>query len=135
MEWYRKAALQGEVEAMMKLGDLYFHQNKYAEIVRWHGLAATNGEPAAATKLGGLYRVNRPDHPQNHMEAARWYRLAAEKNEADAQYQLGCLLLDGQDPPHNPTEAEDWLKSRRRMVTARLPCAWPACMIYLPRPC
>jgi TPR repeat protein len=110
MEWYRKAALQGEVEAMMKLGELYFHQNDYAEIVRWYGLAVTNGEAAAAVKLGDLYRVNRPDHPQNHPEAARWYRIAAEKDDAEAQYQLGCLLLDGQDFPHNPTEAEDWLR-------------------------
>lgn len=110
MDWYRKAALQGVVEAMMKLGDLYFHQNAYDDILQWYGMAVTNGNMEAADKLGDLYWVNRPNHPENHVEAARWYRMAAEKDDGYAQYQLGCLLLDGKDIPHDPVEGEAWLK-------------------------
>ena len=110
IEWYHKAAMQGVVEAMVKLAERYYYQNAYDDVVTWYGMAVTNGNMEAANQLGDFYRVNRLNHPENHPEAARWYRIAAEKGDAYAQYQLGCLLLDGKDIPHDSVEGENWLK-------------------------
>lgn len=110
IDWYSKAATQGVVEAMMKVGDLYFHQNAYSEIVKWYGMAATNGNAEAARKLGDLYLYNRPEHPLDHKEALHWYQIAAEKDDPEAQYQVGCLLKEGKNIPHDAVGAETWLK-------------------------
>lgn len=111
-EWYEKAAAQGHSKAMLELADLYYYgklNRSYPDAVKWYVKAAGQGESEAVIKLGELYHDNHPGFPQNHAESARWYRIAAEKGDIGAQYQLGCLLLEGVNMPHDQVEAESWL--------------------------
>jgi TPR repeat protein len=112
-EWYQKAAKSGSVEAMLRLGELYYYgklDRNYAAAAKWFRAAADRGSDRAVMNLAELYRSNRPNFPQNHIESARWYRVAAEKGDPEAQFWLGTLLVEGVQIQHNEAEAEQWLR-------------------------
>lgn len=53
-EWYRKAALQGHLQAEENYGLALFQNGKHAEAVRWLERAAGRGEPRAQLVLGTM---------------------------------------------------------------------------------
>ena len=72
--WYRRAAEQGHVEALHKLGRMY-HQGRgvpqnFAEAVSWYRDAAEQGQPQALWYLGDMYREGL-GVPQDFVEAHR----------------------------------------------------------------
>ena len=89
---YRLAAEHGDVDAQMRLGDMYSQgrgvEQDDSEAVRWYRLAAEQGDAGAQDKLGDMYSYGR-GVTQNHVEALRWYRLAAEQGIVRAQNRLG----------------------------------------------
>jgi S1-C subfamily serine protease len=109
--WYRKAAEQGDIAAINKLGGMYewgrgVPQN-YAEAVKWYRKSADKDATWGYYKLGGMYYLGR-GVPQNYSEAARWYRKAAEQDDADAQLSLGVMYDNGQGVPQNYVQAHTW---------------------------
>jgi uncharacterized protein len=111
-EWYEKAAGQGHVESMFRLGELYFYgkiQRSYPEALKWFRRAAEAGHAIAALRLGEFYQVHHVGLPADLAEAERWFRIAALKGNSDAQYLLSELLrADGGSD--QVLEAERWLE-------------------------
>ena len=68
-EWYRQAASQGRIEAMVALGDLYFRGNGLpadeAQAVRWYGLASNKGSAKAKVYLAECYENGRGGLPRD----------------------------------------------------------------------
>ena len=84
--WYRKAAEQGHIEALHKLGRMY-HQGRgvpqdFAEAVAWYHQAAEHGQPQALWYLGDMYSEGL-GVLQDFVEAHRWYNLAASRLTGD----------------------------------------------------
>ncbi len=80
--WYKKAAREGNVEAMNKVGDMYANGQgvikDYEEAMVWYKKAAEKGNAEAMNNIGYMY-----EHGQGVVEdyekAMSWYKKAASK--------------------------------------------------------
>ena len=70
IQWFRRAAEQGEADAQFNLGRLY------------------------GSEVDGMYKNGRAA-PANDAEAFKWYRLAAEQGHTQAQVRLAQLFAKG----------------------------------------
>ena len=95
-----KQALDGDADAMFRMGDIYqygFPQLGipvyYQQAAEWYEKAANKGNIYAQTSLGILYSLGL-GVPKNYTKAAGWYKKAAEQGDASAMYNLaGCYRL------------------------------------------
>jgi hypothetical protein len=80
VKWYRKAAEQGDADALNNLGVMYDNgrgvPQDHAEAVKWYRKAAEQGFVSALNNLGVMYDLGK-GVPQDHAEAYIWYSLAA----------------------------------------------------------
>ena len=84
LEWFRKAADQGDADAQFNLGRIY-------------------------GKATGSYAKIRAA-PQDDMEAMRWYRRSAEQDYRRAQFNLAEMYAEGsRDVPHDDVQAYFWI--------------------------
>lgn len=81
MEWARRSADQGNLDAMFMIGSMYVF-----------------GDQIPGT-------VDDPD-----VEAAKWYFEAASRGHADAQYGLGLLFLAGKGVVQDQEQAFNWIR-------------------------
>lgn len=87
VEWFRKAAEHGNVDAQLKLGNCYYDglgilENK-TEAVNWYRKAAEEENAQAQFNLANCYD-NGYGVPINREEALKWFKKAADKGNADA---------------------------------------------------
>ncbi len=112
IQWYRRAAAQGDALAQFQLGVSYANgqgvKQSSEEAVRWYRRAAEQGDAVAQFNLGVRYD-NGQGVKQSYKEAARWYRRAAEQGHARAQSNLGVLYAGGQGVPTDVIRAYMWL--------------------------
>lgn len=81
LEWAKKSAAQGNVDAMYFLGTMLVFGDEAAKLV---------------------------DDPDR--EAAKWYFDAARQGHADAEYGLGLMFLAGKGVVQDQAEAEKWIR-------------------------
>ena len=107
IEWYRKAAQQGNTEAQNFLGRCYYNgtgvTQNYSEAAKWCRKAAQQGNVEAQNTLGNCHYVM-----QDYHEVVKWYRTAAEQGHAYAQYSLGICYYNGFGVEQNYEEARKW---------------------------
>jgi TPR repeat protein len=108
LDWYRKAAAQGDAEAEYSVGYLYYHGDgvaqDYVEALRWYRKAADQDYAWAQDTLGVAYFQGN-GVAQNYAEAVRWFRKAADQGDARGQYDLGLMYFDGKGVVQDRTEA------------------------------
>jgi TPR repeat protein len=96
VEWYQKAAAQGNAQAMFRLGEIY---------------------------LGGVTTPNDPDQrvAANVMEGVRWTFEAATNYHSEACHNMSLILQTGVGLNTNLVEAYAWLElyARSNAVAAR----------------
>jgi hypothetical protein len=89
---FRWAAEQGNAEAQINLGMLYYHglgvAIDYVEAATWFRKAAEQGRVHAQFRLGLMYGAGL-GVAIDYVEAATWLRKAAEQGHVDAQKALG----------------------------------------------
>ncbi len=82
LQWYRKAAEQGNVSAQSSLGIFYTTGRGVpqddAEAVGWWHKAAEQGHANAQYNLGFMYGTGK-GVPQDYVQAHLWYNLAASR--------------------------------------------------------
>ena len=105
VEWYTNAAMQGNLQAQMKLASFYFTKD-YWEAIKWYKIAAKQGYAPAQLALGNHYY--RRDKEE---KAVKWYRRAAEQGYAPAQLELGDCYLIGSGIEKDKEEAIKWYRS------------------------
>lgn len=81
IEWARRSADQGNIDAMYFIGTMYVFGDK---------LPKTVADP--------------------DQEAARWFFEAASRNHAEAEYGLGLLFLAGKGVVQDQEEALKWIR-------------------------
>jgi hypothetical protein len=107
--WLRRAALAGDAEAAILVGNLYARGGKlppnYAEAATWFRRAAEAGHKGAARALGLLYLTGTGVAPDTE-EAAQWFRISAAAGDAAAggtgKSRTQTLWRTGRPVPHLP---------------------------------
>lgn len=106
---FRKAAEQGNDEAMFRLAGLYFHgrgvSKDLPEAARWLSKSANLGNSKAQTELGLMYANGFPGQPVDLVEAVRWYRKSADQGDPTGQASLGLMYGSGKGVARDDTEA------------------------------
>jgi TPR repeat protein len=98
IDWIRKAAEQGNIEAQYRLGCLFdAGQGVEANSTRaahWLRQAAQSGQAQAQNLLGEHYHEGRGIEA-NNAEALKWYEAAGAQGVAAANYSAGYMYLNG----------------------------------------
>lgn len=111
IEYYTKAANQGNAVAQTYLGDCY-HDGlgvnvDYAQAASWYQKAANQGYALAQLYLGVYYQVG-VGAKQDYNKAIDLYTKAAEQGNVQAQYNLGNLYNNGEGVIKNEQTAIYW---------------------------
>ena len=87
LEWYRKAAGQGDADAQYALGAMYAKGDGVArddtQAAEWYRKAAGQGVAWAQATLGFMYHLGQ-GVAQDYVQAHMWYNLAAAQGDKDA---------------------------------------------------
>lgn len=107
VKYYEQKATQGDLDAHLKLGMMYYYGDVLGGIGKdnskaayWFKKPAVSGNPDAQVHLGLV-----SGEQGNLEEAKAWFRMAAVKGNPDAQAHLGTLLIDQK----RAKEGLDWL--------------------------
>jgi TonB family protein len=108
----RAAAEAGDVEAQLKLGQL-FQQGRGVrrddvQALEWLSKAAESGSAEAQFRLAALFLV-RENGPVSAQQAHEWLLKAAEQGHAMAMMGLAGLYASGRGTPRDPKQAFVWL--------------------------
>ena len=98
-EWYEKATIKGNVEAMNKLGLLYYEEGDKAKAKEWLEKSALKGNVGAMYNLGIVYENN-----GDKVKAKEWYEKSAVKGNVGAMYNLGIVYENNGDK----VKAKEW---------------------------
>jgi TPR repeat protein/DNA-binding response OmpR family regulator len=128
LNWYRRAAEQGHVEAQFSVGLCYAlgkgvsqdHAEARArywnasdqdltEAVKWFRTAAEQGHAEAQFNLGLHYAFGR-GVVKDHAEAFKWYRKAADQGHTKAQFSVGLCYAVGSGVSQDYAEAVRWFR-------------------------
>lgn len=100
MEWFRKAALQGSLNAETDIALMYADgvgvAKDPAQALAWFRLAAEGGEAAAEYNLALVY-ARGEGTPQDYKESIRWLTAAADQNLVPALLDLAGYCLHPPD--------------------------------------
>ena len=116
MEWYLKAANNGNAEAMCEIGKKYYkgfrqydfgvyQSNKTA--VEWFRKAADKGNVEGMEYLGDCFFMGR-GIKQNFKEAFAWKLKAAEKGHIPCMKSVSNFYREGIGVMENQQKAEEW---------------------------
>jgi TPR repeat protein len=107
IDLFRKAAEQGDLRSMKRLGEIYhlgdggIAKNDQAA-ARWYQRAANTGD------LSSMYALGQIDAGLlAYGDAITWWTKAAAGGHVAAMYDLGTLYENGQGVPKNPKAALD----------------------------
>jgi TPR repeat protein len=85
MDWYLKAANNGNTKAMNMTGQMYengFGVTKNIQTaIEWYTKAANQGHEWSQYDLGKIYQ----DEVKDLQKAVNWYQKAADKNQGNAE--------------------------------------------------
>ena len=113
MQLYKIAAAQGDADARVVLGFMFYNGIGVAKddtkAMQFYSLAAKKGDVRAQYNLGNMFEYGE-GVAQNDAKAVQWYRLAAEQGHVDAQYNLGVMLENGQGVAKDRAEAIQWYR-------------------------
>jgi TPR repeat protein len=115
VQWYRKAAEQGNTMSQWQLGKCYelgvrgLKQDSM-QAIEWYRKAADQGNAIAQNELGMFYKEG-AGAEQDRTQAAKWFRKAAERGYYAAQYNLGLSYTSGElGVEQDPKLAAEWYR-------------------------
>ncbi|KAG0376435.1 hypothetical protein BGX24_007761, partial [Mortierella sp. AD032] len=122
MEWYLKAAAQGNADAHKHIGCLYDQGHgvlrDYAQAADWYLKAAEQGHATAQNSIGCMYYAGE-GVPQDYSRAMDWYLKAGEQGHSAAQNNVGYMYSIRYGVPQDYSLAMDWyLKAAKQGLPA-----------------
>jgi len=114
VQWFRSMARNGDVEAQLQLGKLYYYGGRgilrnYEAAAEYFQMAAAEHEHNAIGFLGHMY-IHGLGVSKNNNTALKYLRLAVDHNVAFAMKTLGSLHLHGYAVEKNVEKAVKYLK-------------------------
>ena len=130
-----KAAEEGDPEAMVKVGDAYYHGSKdfpmergYASL--WFERAAEQGHPEGMFRFAEILRWGE-GRLQNVKEAETWYRRAAELGHKKARTWLIHAYETGDGTERNSAEATRQILDHGQAPKVRMTGLWIVTIVVL----
>ena len=98
INWYQKAAENGDIKAQYNIATLYINgegiERNLEKALYWYQKAAENGDIDAQNNLATLYEDGN-GIKKNLEKAFYWYQKAAENGNIEAQYNLALSYENG----------------------------------------
>lgn len=91
IEWLKKAAQKGSLDAYLALGQYYNGNNAaqdYAEAIKWFNKGANKGSDACAVNLGFMYAYGHGTEV-DHNKAMSYFEVPAKAGDQRAQFGMG----------------------------------------------
>ena len=111
VEWYEKAAAQGNAGAQYNLGVSYYNGQGVGKdekkAVEWYEKAAAQSDADAQYALGVCYE-NGKGVVKDEKKAVEWYEKAATQGDAQAQSNLGFCYEYGHGVDKDEKKAGEW---------------------------
>lgn len=111
VEWYEKAANQGNLGAMRTLGHIYYVgdgvEQDYVKAMEWYEKGAEMGDIASMEGIGSMYQ-NGLGVETDCAKALEWYEKAAEMGDAFAMYLIGYTYENGLGVDQDAEKAAEW---------------------------
>jgi TPR repeat protein len=105
LDWLQQTAEQGELEAMVSLGDeLAKNPKTTATAIQWYRKAAQLGVPSAQFKMAMVLKHG-TGVEQNLAESITWLNRAATQESAPALLELAICHMNGSGVTADPTRA------------------------------
>ncbi|HID35785.1 MAG TPA: sel1 repeat family protein [Ghiorsea sp.] len=123
LQWYTKAALQGEREAQFQLAQMYargqgVEQNDELAL-NWMRKAAHNRLNKAEFAYANMLFFGRGLAQKDTIKALVWYERAAKRGQPEAMLKLASLYFEDTEQHNNLYASLDWvLKAKSFPVTA-----------------
>ncbi len=130
-----KAAEEGDAEAMVKVGDAYYHGSKDFPLERgyaslWFERAAEAGHPEGMFRFAEILRWGE-GRLQNAREAETWYRRAAELGHKKARAWLIHAYETGDGTERNPAAAAQQVLNQGQAPAVRMTGLWIVAAVML----
>ena len=111
MQWFRKAAAQGNFDAQYSIGLMYQSGNgvtqNVAEAIQWFRKGGEQGHVLSEVALGLCY-FDAGGGEANDAEALRWFEKAAADGNAAGEFYLGLCYLRGVGVKRDLSQATGW---------------------------
>jgi TPR repeat protein len=111
---YKQAALQGYIEAVAYLGDIYRkgqlgQQSNHAEALKWYTIGVDAGDGRAMYVLGRMYEDGQVGKSKDPTKALEWFQKATDADYSPAAYYLGWMYQNGKlGQPKDLVESFKW---------------------------
>lgn len=115
MACFRKAADQGHLGAMTRIGSYFAQEENEEEAVKWYRKAAELGDAVAQRNLGDCYDEGFGVQ-QDFSEALYWYRKAAKQGDGSAMLSIGHYYQQGNWVEKDEQEAARWYGKAGKMA-------------------
>ena len=108
VKWYRKAAVQGDIESQKRL--IIMRKKGLSDSrqptvpPQWQG---STTDPQSQYDLGVMYFMG-IGVEKNYVTASDWFRKSANQNYPKAQHDLALMILQGKDANQDALEAYKW---------------------------
>jgi TPR repeat protein len=101
-EWFRKAAMQGDMAGQSALGGMLYLNRQFSESLKWEQRAAEQGDGAASVVIAQYYAIEKNDG----IEAYRWTAIAASQGDTNASHILEQMRTAKSLTPAQTSDAE-----------------------------
>jgi len=126
VEWFTKAAEQGNAKGQNNLGVLYENgkgvTKDKAKAVEWYTKSAEQGYATGQNHLGAMYRKGY-GVTTDDKKAFEWYTKSAEQGYAGGQSNLGVMYRIGQGVTKDYKKAFEWFTKSAEQGYARGQCS------------
>ena len=86
LRWHERAAELGDVDAMLRAGQIYYGLNIYEKAAYFYTMAAKNGVVKAMFRLGTIYRSGSAALPADFDKSLYWYQCALDNGCDEAKF-------------------------------------------------
>ena len=114
----RRAAQQGFMQAMQKLGTYHCKRKEFKKAHHWLGKAAKKGDPESQHMLGLIFYYAKGEFPRNMKKAYRYFDSSAGAGYLFSKYSKGTMLHSGQGTSKNEKEGIKWLQEAAGLKVA-----------------
>jgi TPR repeat protein len=114
MQWYQKAAAQGNADAQIAIGHLYANGRGVTrdpgQAMQWYQKAAAQGNAEAQYHMGTFYELGLLGVTQDYGQAMQWFQKAAAQGHALALREIGQFYADGRGVTQDYGQAVQWYR-------------------------
>lgn len=109
LEWYLKAAEQGDEDSEYMVRVLYSKLEDYNNLLKWCKKGIEQNQTNAKYTMGLIF-LKGYGVEKNILKAKEWYEKAAEDNDSFSQYRLGRLYFDENEIENDYKKAAYWIE-------------------------